>query len=168
MATFSTGSLGSGNQAQVSDTPVQSPPADTVSSLNFSPAQGSNLLVATAWSGQVQCWDTALQQGTTPVSQPKAETKHDLAMDSSWFHDGSKVATCGGDRIVKVWDLQSNQQLQLGTHDSPVRSVSVLDPQVGGGTVVATGALHSVVSVLAICLPRSWDAFPCSTICWDE
>ena len=136
---FTTGSLGSPAQ-MATDVQVAAPPSDTISSLNFTPAQNQNLLVATSWSGQVQCWDTALQ-GATPVSQPKAEQRHELALDSAWFHDGSKVATCGGDRVVRVWDLGSNKQVQLGTHDGPVRACCVLDPQVGGGNIVASGAV---------------------------
>lgn len=140
MAAFGTGLVNA--QPAVVDAPVQAPPTDTVSSLNFSPAPNSNLLVATSWSNQVQCWDTAIQ-GNTCASQPKAETKHDLPLDSSWFHDGSKVATCGCDKTVKVWDLQSNQQVQIGQHDAPVKAVCVLDPQIGGGNIVASGAPHA-------------------------
>lgn len=141
LSSFSTASLLSQPQAQAADTPVQSPPSDTVSSLNFTPAANQNLLVATSWSGDVLCWDTALQ-GDTPASQPKAATKHEFALDCSWFHDGSKVATCGCDRNIKAWDLASNQQIQIGQHAAPVRAVEAIDPQVGGGSVVASGALQ--------------------------
>jgi mRNA export factor len=131
-------SFGATLTAQPVDAPVISPPVDTVSSLNFSPAQGSNLLVSTSWSNQVQCWDTAIQ-GNTCASQPKAETKHELPLDASWTFDGSKVITCGCDKTVKLWDLATNQQRQIGQHDAPVRAVCALHPSFG--SIVATGAL---------------------------
>ena len=166
---FTTGSLGSPAQ-MATDVQVAAPPSDTISSLNFTPAQNQNLLVATSWSGQVQCWDTALQ-GATPVSQPKAEQRHELALDSAWFHDGSKVATCGGDRAVRVWDLGSNKQVQLGTHDGPIRACCVLDPQVGGGNIVASGAalpLQIVHNARLVCYQadmRAASSTSCLSLC---
>lgn len=130
------------------DAPVISPPSDTVSSLNFTPAPNENYLLATSWSGQVQLWDVAIQ-GTAVGSQPKAETKHDLPLDSAWTPDGKQVLTCGADRTVKLWDLASNSQKVVGQHDGPIRHVCMLDPAVTGNThIVATGALRSGLALL--------------------
>ena len=121
------------------DAPVVSPPSDTISSLNFTPAPNANFLVSTSWSGQVQCWEVGMQ-GTSVASQPKAETKHDLPLDSAWFSDGTKVLTGGCDRTVKLWDLGSNSQVIIGQHDGPIRHVCVLDASATGGTpIIATG-----------------------------
>lgn len=90
-------------------------------------------------------------QGTSVVSQPKAETKHDFALDSEWTQDGTKIITCGCDRTIKLWDLGSNQQTVIGSHDAPVRSVCVLDPQhAGGSPVIVTGTLHTLNPYLAV------------------
>lgn len=79
-------------------------------------------------------------QGTSVASQPKAETKHDLPLDSAWFSDGTKVLTGGCDRTVKLWDLGSNSQVIIGQHDGPIRHVCVLDASATGGTpIIATG-----------------------------
>ena len=131
------------NQVSAPDSAIVSPPTDGVSSLNFTPAPNANFIVSTSWSGQVQCWEVGMQ-GTSVVSQPKAETKHDFALDSEWTQDGTKIITCGCDRTIKLWDLASNQQTVVGSHDAPVRSVCVLDPQhAGGSPVIVTGTQYT-------------------------
>lgn len=128
------------NTSTAQDAPVISPPSDAVSSLNFTPDPSANFLCSTSWSGQVQLWDVAIQ-GTSVASQPKTETKHDLALDSAWTPDGKQVLTCGCDRTVKLWDLGSNAQKVVAQHDAPIRHVCVLDPSyVGGMSVIVTGA----------------------------
>jgi mRNA export factor len=125
------------------DIQVPSPPSDSVTSLNFTPAPNANYLLSTSWSGQVQVWDTFVQVGANNqpsqmAAQPKLQTTHDLPLDGAWLPDGSKVVTCGCDRQVKLWDLQSNQQTTLGSHDAPVRKVAALDPAYGG--IIVSGA----------------------------
>lgn len=79
-------------------------------------------------------------QGTSVASQPKAETKHDMPLDSAWTSDGKQILTCGCDRTVKLWDLGSNSQKVVGQHDGPIRHVCMLDPSaIGNMQVVATG-----------------------------
>jgi WD40 repeat protein len=117
-------------------------------------------MVAASWSGQVLCYDTGIQNNVL-VSAGKAEQRHELALDCSWFADGSKVATCGGDRTLKVWDFASNKQLQLGSHAAPIKACNVLDRQVGNGNVVATGA------PCAGLLHRTTCKLSCSSFCWN-
>jgi mRNA export factor len=145
----STSGFGANQATSTADNAIVSPPADTISSLNFTPVQNSNFIVSTSWSGQVQCWEVGIQ-GLSVMSQPKAETKHDYPLDSDWYTDGTKILTCGCDRTVKVWDLQSNQQMTVGTHDAPVRHVRVIDPGVFGAPVVVSGKRINTEIVCAL------------------
>jgi mRNA export factor len=142
---------GFNSQSSAPDTPVVSPPSDGVSSLNFTPAQNASFIVSTSWSGQVQCWEVGVQ-GASLASQPKAETKHDLPLDSEWTADGTKILTCGCDRTIKLWDLATNQQTVVGTHDAPVRHVCALDPvHAGGSPVIVTGEFWAAPLVCSAC-----------------
>jgi mRNA export factor len=40
------------------------------------------------------------------------------------FQDGSKVFTASCDKTAKMWDLNSNQAVQVAQHDAPVKTVS--------------------------------------------
>ncbi|KAM3359165.1 hypothetical protein P3S68_022098 [Capsicum galapagoense] len=53
---------------------VQQPPADSVTSLCFSPK--ANLLVATSWDNQVRCWEV-MGSGTNTGTVPKATISHE-------------------------------------------------------------------------------------------
>lgn len=38
------------------------------------------------------------------------------------FQDGTKVFSASADKTVKMWDLASNQQIQVAQHDQPVKT----------------------------------------------
>ena len=40
------------------------------------------------------------------------------------FQDGSKVFTGSCDKTAKMWDLNSNQAMQVAQHDAPVKTVN--------------------------------------------
>lgn len=93
MAAFGGSFLGNAQTSQAAqgqnpnkDVEVQQPPADGISSLNFSPT--ANLLIATSWDNNVRCWEI---QGNGS-SVPKAATQHDQpVLCSDWSPDGSAV-----------------------------------------------------------------------------
>uniref|UniRef100_G3P664 Rae1 protein homolog n=1 Tax=Gasterosteus aculeatus TaxID=69293 RepID=G3P664_GASAC len=41
----------------------------------------------------------------------------------SFYQDGSKVFTASCDKTAKMWDLNSNQALQIAQHDGPIKSI---------------------------------------------
>ncbi|GJN39542.1 hypothetical protein PR202_gb28667 [Eleusine coracana subsp. coracana] len=94
-------------------------PADSVSSLSFSPK--SNLLVATSWDNQVRCWE--IVGGS---SQPKASITLDQpVLCSAWKDDGTTVFSGGCDKQVKMWPLLSGgQPQQVAQHDAPVKEIA--------------------------------------------
>ncbi|XP_030625275.1 mRNA export factor-like [Chanos chanos] len=117
---------GFGRKAQDSSNPMQdievsSPPDDSISSLAFSPevVQG-NFLIAGSWASDVRCWEVR----DTGKTIPKAQQMHNgPVLDVCWSDDGSKVFTASSDKTAKMWDLNSNQSMQIAQHDAPIKTV---------------------------------------------
>ncbi|KAI0980078.1 hypothetical protein GJ496_000544 [Pomphorhynchus laevis] len=108
---------------------VQGAPDDTVSSLNFSPAalKEGCFLISTSWAGDVRCWQVDLNTGDTFA---KAHKQHSAAgtavlpiLDSCWSSDGLQVFTAGCDNAVRMWNIQSDQIIQVASHDNAVKTV---------------------------------------------
>ena len=98
------------------DTEISQPPSDGITSLSWSPR--ANHLVATSWDNNVYCWEV-MNNGT---SVAKASTSHaQPVLCSAWNADGSAVFTGGCDKMVKMWNLATNQSQQVAQHDAPVR-----------------------------------------------
>jgi mRNA export factor len=57
--------------------------------------------------------------------------------------DGTKVASGGADKNVKVCDLASQQDIVVGTHAQPVRSVRWFDN--GNGPMVVSGSWDKTI-----------------------
>lgn len=124
----------------VPDIPIPNSPSDCVSSLQFTPAPNSNLLIATSWSNDVLCWDV-----TPSGAVPKDQKKHDLpVLDCTWSADGTKVFTAGCDKQVKMWDLASGGFTQIGAHTGPVKCVRSLTHPTAG-VIVASGSWDKTV-----------------------
>lgn len=57
--------------------------------------------------------------------------------------DGTKIASAGADKDVKVCDLASQQDLVIGTHDQPVRTVRFFENN--GNPMVVSGSWDKTV-----------------------
>ncbi|XP_076317647.1 ribonucleic acid export 1 [Tachypleus tridentatus] len=115
------GSTTTGSHNPMKDYEVVSPPDDSVSSLAFSPASiQMNFLIAGSWDNQVRCWEVQNTGQTIPKAQ---QTHQGPVLDVAWSDDGSKVFTASCDKSVKMWDLNSNQAIQVAQHDAPVKTV---------------------------------------------
>nr|QBH73992.1 mitotic checkpoint protein and poly(a)+ RNA export protein [Nicoletia phytophila] len=102
------------------DFEVTSPPDDSVSSLAFSPPTLSqNFLVAGSWDNNVRCWEVEQSGKTIPKS---LQTMQGPVLDVCWSDDGTKVFMASCDKMVKCWDLSSNQTIQVAMHDAPVKT----------------------------------------------
>ena len=44
-------------------------------------------------------------------------------LSCAWSNDGSKVFTAGCDKTAEMWDLQSDQFVQIAQHDAPVKCI---------------------------------------------
>lgn len=98
---------------------VVSPPDDSISSLAFSPATiPQNFLIAGSWDNSVRCWEVEQSGKTIPKSM---QSMSGPILDVCWSDDGTKVFMASCDKMVKCWDLNSNQCIQVAQHDSPVK-----------------------------------------------
>ncbi|KAJ8033266.1 mRNA export factor [Holothuria leucospilota] len=118
--TQSTGLFGTQNQKS-KDIEVTSPPDDSISSIAFSPASVPlTFLVAGSWDNKVRCWE--IQNSGQTI--PKAEQMHTgPVLDVAWHDDGTKVFTASADKQAKMWDLNSNQSIQVAQHEGPIKVV---------------------------------------------
>ncbi|OXB79263.1 UNVERIFIED_CONTAM: hypothetical protein H355_013184, partial [Colinus virginianus] len=103
------------------DIEVTSPPDDSISCLAFSPPTlPGNFLIAGSWANDVRCWEVQDNGQTIP----KAQQMHTgPVLDGCWSDDGSKVFTASCDKTAKMWDLNSNQAIQIAQHDAPVKTI---------------------------------------------
>jgi mRNA export factor len=118
---FSGSTTAVANHNPMKDIEVTQPPDDSISSMAFSPGTlSSTFLAAGSWDNNVRCWE--VQQSGTVI--PKAMQTHaGPVLDIAWSDDGSKIFTASADKTAKVWDLNSNQSMQVAQHDAPVKTV---------------------------------------------
>ncbi|KAF5274414.1 hypothetical protein FQA39_LY07294 [Lamprigera yunnana] len=102
------------------DFEVTSPPDDSTTCLAFSPATiPQNFLIAGSWDKNVRCWEVEQSGKTVPKS---LQTCGGPVLDVCWSDDGTKVYMAGCDKQAKVWDLASNQVMQVAAHDAPIKT----------------------------------------------
>lgn len=119
------------------DVEVPSPPTDTLSCIKFSPANTNatnTYLAGTSWDNRVRVWEVA----SNGSANPKAEQMHQgPALSLCWSNDGTKLFSAGADKTAQMWDLQSNQFVQVGAHDAPIKTVHFI--QSPNYTCIMTG-----------------------------
>uniref|UniRef100_A0AAY5KQI3 Rae1 protein homolog n=1 Tax=Esox lucius TaxID=8010 RepID=A0AAY5KQI3_ESOLU len=115
------GSTTSDSHNPMKDVEVTSPPDDSISCLAFSPpTMPGNFLIGGSWANDVRCWEVQDNGQTVP----KAQQMHTgPVLDVCWSDDGSKVFTASCDKTAKMWDLNSNQAMQIAQHDGPIRTI---------------------------------------------
>uniref|UniRef100_A0A2K6GV71 Rae1 protein homolog n=1 Tax=Propithecus coquereli TaxID=379532 RepID=A0A2K6GV71_PROCO len=115
------GSTTTDNHNPMKDIEVTSSPDDSIGCLSFSPPTlPGNFLIAGSWANDVRCWEVQDNGQTIP----KAQQMHTgPVLDVCWSDDGSKVFTASCDKTAKMWDLNSNQAIQIAQHDAPVKTI---------------------------------------------
>ncbi|KAI9146779.1 Poly(A)+ RNA export [Paramyrothecium foliicola] len=103
------------------DVALSDPPSDSISDLAFSPApNGPDFLAVSSWDNKVRIYEIN-QSGQ---SQGRHAYEHSQpVLNCDWSRDGTKLASAGADKNVKVCDIGSQQDMVVGTHDQPVRCV---------------------------------------------
>ena len=127
---------------RVIGTPEESPFSDRVTALDFNP-DGSLLAVgggAPSRSGElkiVNVADGAIARDLGPVHS-------DTVLGAKFSPDGKQIATCGADKLAKIWDVATGQALKtLEGHTHHVLSVAWQDD----GFTVATGSADNTVKI---------------------
>uniref|UniRef100_A0A8D3AMT2 Rae1 protein homolog n=1 Tax=Scophthalmus maximus TaxID=52904 RepID=A0A8D3AMT2_SCOMX len=115
------GSTTTDSHNPMKDVEVTSPPDDSISCLAFSPpTMPGNFLIGGSWANDVRCWEVQDNGQTVP----KAQQMHTgPVLDTCWSDDGSKVFTASCDKTAKMWDLNSNQAMQIAQHDGPIKAI---------------------------------------------
>ncbi|XP_030585030.1 mRNA export factor isoform X1 [Archocentrus centrarchus] len=115
------GSTTTDSHNPMKDVEVTSPPDDSISCLAFSPpTMPGNFLIGGSWANDVRCWEVQDNGQTVP----KAQQMHTgPVLDACWSDDGSKVFTASCDKTAKMWDLNSNQAIQIAQHDGPIKAI---------------------------------------------
>lgn len=136
-ASASTSTLGDLKQ----DVALSDPPTDSISDLAFSPAANTpDFLAVASWDNKVRIYEIA-QNGQ---SQGRHAYEHSQpVLNCDFSKDGTKLASAGADKNVKVCDLGSQQDIVIGTHDQAVRSCRFFDS--GSGTMVVSGSWDKTV-----------------------
>jgi len=108
------------NSNPMKDYEVAQPPDDSISSLAFSPAAiPQNFLIAGSWDNSVRCWEIEQTGTSIPKSMQSCGAP---VLDVAWSDDGTKVFIAGCDKQAKMWDLASNQMVQVAVHDAPIKT----------------------------------------------
>lgn len=107
------------------DGEVNVAPDDTVSALAFSPQRlQADFIVSGTWGNTVSCYQVANAMNGQWKGEFKASHQHQgPVLDVAWSDDCSKVFSASADKTVKMWDLQSNQQMPVAVHDAPIKTV---------------------------------------------
>ncbi|XP_019876846.1 protein Rae1 [Aethina tumida] len=104
----------------MNDFEVVPAPDDSVSCLAFSPATlQQNFLIAGSWDKNVRCWEIEQSGKSVPKS---IQACGGPVLDVAWGDDGTKVFMAGCDKQAKMWDLGSNQVVQVAVHDAPIKT----------------------------------------------
>lgn len=121
-ATSTTNSTATG-QELMNDLAINNPPEDSISDLSFSPTL--DLLAAASWDKKVRIYEIDSNTGN---NQGRALYEHDGPVFSNVFSiDGTRVASGGADKQVKLFDIASQQAQQIGIHDAPVKAVRYVE-----------------------------------------
>jgi WD40 repeat protein len=104
-----------------------------VGTVAFSP-RGTQMV--TVSGNFIDVWDSTTGRKLTKIRQQ-------LAVAASFSPDGTRLATGGGDKTVRVWNVSASQELTRSTHDDMVSAVA-FSPD---GTRLATGSFDTTVRV---------------------
>ncbi|WLF80064.1 RNA export factor gle2 [Lodderomyces elongisporus] len=123
-------------QELMNDITINNGPEDSIEDISFSPQQ--DLLAVASWDKKVRIYEIDSNTGN---NQGKAMYEHSAPVFSSrWSTDGTKVVSGGADNQVKIFDLATQQQQQIGQHDAPVRAVRYVECGPTNTPVVASGS----------------------------
>jgi len=102
---------------QLGDTEVQPELTDSISQLSWS--KKSNHFVGTCWDNNIYCWEVTNNR-INPVSSLTLDAP---TLTCAWGDDFKTVFFGGCDNKGYMWDLQTNQMVQIAQHESPIKFI---------------------------------------------
>ncbi|KAF2351434.1 WD40 repeat [Trinorchestia longiramus] len=114
---------------------LKNSPGDCVQSVKFSPSSSQFLLVA-SWDKTVRLYDLV-------GNHMRLQYQHSAAVLDCCFQDAVHVFSGGLDNQLKTFDLNTNAEAVLGSHDSAIRCVEYCNDL----NVVVTGSWDNSVKV---------------------
>ncbi|XP_002738187.1 mitotic checkpoint protein BUB3-like [Saccoglossus kowalevskii] len=110
-------------------------PDDGISAVKFGPNTSQFLLVS-SWDSSVRLYDINANIMRTKYTHPEP------VLDCC-FHDQTHTYSGGFDRNLKMFDLNSNTETNVGSHDAPIRCVEFC-PEVN---VIVSGSWDQTVKL---------------------
>ncbi|CDK24643.1 unnamed protein product [Kuraishia capsulata CBS 1993] len=139
-------------QDLANDITVPNPPEDSVSDFSFSPV--ADFLTVASWDKKVRIYEVT----ATGAVEGRAMYEHEgPVLSTRWSLDGTKVVSGGADKAVRLYDVQSGQQQQIGAHDGVVRSVRFVEVGPQNTPVVVSGSWDKTL--------RYWDMRTPNPVC---
>lgn len=129
--------------------------ADGITEVSWSPIL--DYLAVSSWDGQVHIVLVTLQTriyeiiSATKTAVPKASISHEgPSFSCSWSPDGSKIASVGADKTVRILDMAAGgQQLTVpNAHEQPIRCCRWA--MISGMAVLITGGWDKQVKYWAV------------------
>mmetsp|Transcript_29297 Transcript_29297/g.65985 ORF Transcript_29297/g.65985 Transcript_29297/m.65985 type:complete len:335 (+) Transcript_29297:56-1060(+) len=110
-------------QLKGGDRVARESPGDSLSCLAWSPVR--DVVAAGSWDRTIYLWEVTPEDVIARTSFQREAP----VLSCSFNRDGTHIVSGGCDHKVRVRDLQTSQDVDLGSHDAPVRHVSTLDDQ---------------------------------------
>ncbi|CAG8469509.1 6302_t:CDS:2 [Paraglomus brasilianum] len=127
------------NSEQPKDYRIPDPPGDGISALAFSPV--ADYLAVSSWDTSVRIYEVNAAAG---AAYGKALYKHDgAALCCAWSKDGSKLVSGGTDKAGRLFDLATQQPMQIAQHEAPIKTIKWVDNQ--PNNLVCTGSWDKTV-----------------------
>uniref|UniRef100_A0A158P8T5 WD_REPEATS_REGION domain-containing protein n=1 Tax=Angiostrongylus cantonensis TaxID=6313 RepID=A0A158P8T5_ANGCA len=114
----------------------------SLSKVQFCREYGSRLLAASGWDGTVHIYTL----GNNGHSEEKRYYYHGKPVLAFTFAGGSRIASGGLDQVVKLVDIETGRELNMGAHSNGIRCMEY-NPQ---SAIVVSGGWDSTVKL--------WDA----------
>lgn len=110
-------------------------PEDSVSSLAFSPQ--ADFLSVASWDKKVRIYEVSGQGD----SQGRAMYEHQApVLATKWSSDGTKVLSGGCDNALRAFDVQSQQSVQIGSHDASISCLASVQVNNGSQNLIVSGS----------------------------
>lgn len=132
----------SGSQLEI---PMTRAGADTIQHISWAPTTAQDLIASAHWDNKVTVWSI----GRAPTGAPTSSSgvgEQDFGapvMETVWQSDSTGLFAGGCNKKLQHWNLATNTVQDVGTHDAPIKSVSMLHNH----NLVVTGGWDRAIKV---------------------